>query len=263
MLALTMLAGALAAPPDLGLAEARHAIEVGRIDQARVMVAAAIASGAKGDPVDRILADLAFAGGDNTTALARYATLAQQHPSEGMLMERAGIAAAMVGNTAYARAYGERAASLPGASWRTWNLLGALADLERDFASADAHYSRAIELAPEQSEVLNNIGWSHLLRGGWSEAVPSLQRAAELKPESRRIANNLQLAVAALSENLPVRGPHETDIAWAARLNDAGVAAQMRGENKRAIAAFAQALEVRQVWYERAANNLTRAETSQ
>ena len=263
MLAILALAGAVASQPDPGLAEARHAIEAGRLEQARIMVSAAIASGARGDPVERILADLAFASGDNKAGLARYAALAQLHPAEAYLMERAAIAAAKLGKVDYATAYGERAAALPDASWRTWNLLGTLADRKQEFGEADAHYTRALELAPEQAELLNNIGWSHLLRGAWSDAIPNLQRAAQLKPNSRRIANNLQLAIAALAKDLPVRAPRESDVSWAARLNDAGVAAQMRGEHSRAIAAFAQALEARRTWYERAANNLEQAESHQ
>jgi tetratricopeptide (TPR) repeat protein len=94
----------------------------------------------------------------------------------------------------------------------------------------------------------------------WAEAIAPLRRAAELKPDLPRVANNLELAAAALSDNLPSRKAGESDVAWAARLNDAGIAAQMRGEHKRAVAAFAQALEARSIWYERAANNLRSAE---
>jgi hypothetical protein len=48
----------------------------------------------------------------------------------------------------------------------------------------------------------------------------------------------------------------ESDEAFAARLNDAGVVAAAGGQAKRAEAAFAQALEVRSHWYARAADNL-------
>jgi len=58
---------------------------------------------------------------------------------------------------------------------------------------------------------------------------------------------------------LPRRKPGEADSDWAARLNDAGVAAEALGDRKRAIAAFTQALEASGSWYERAANNLAGA----
>ena len=78
-------------------------------------------------------------------------------------------------------------------------------------------------------------------------------------PKSSRAANNLELARAALAVDLPRRRPDEPDSGWAARLNDAGVAAQILGDRKRAIAAFTQALEASNSWYDRAANNLKAA----
>jgi hypothetical protein len=39
-------------------------------------------------------------------------------------------------------------------------------------------------------------------------------------------------------------------------LNDAGVAAEMLGQKKRAVAAFTQALDASPIWYDRASNNL-------
>ena len=44
----------------------------GRFDQARLMIGRMVAHGSKGPRIDRLLADLAFASGDNTTALALY-----------------------------------------------------------------------------------------------------------------------------------------------------------------------------------------------
>src|SRR5688572_413417 len=81
------------AQPAGPLAEASHAIGAGRLDQARTMVAGAIAAGASGEEVDRVLAALAFATGDNVGALAQYAKLVAAHPGEGFLAERAGLAA--------------------------------------------------------------------------------------------------------------------------------------------------------------------------
>ena len=96
-------------------------------------------------------------------------------------------------------------------------------------------------------------------RGDWKNAVGSFERAAELDPRSTRIANNLELARAAMAAELPERKANEPDHAWAARLNDAGMAAQMMGDRQRAVAAFTQALEASGTWYSRAANNLQAA----
>ena len=131
--------------------------------------------------------------------------------------------------------------------------------MQHDWAIADGSYAKAVALAPAEGEVLNNMGWSQLLRGDWRAAAALFAQATEREPKSQRIANNLELARSALAADLPKRHAGEDDKAWAARLNDAGVAAQMLGDKARAVAAFTQALEASGSWYDRAANNLQAA----
>lgn len=260
LLAAAAIAAADPAPTVQPLNEAGHAIEAGRLDQARLMIGNAIVAGARGAAVDRLLADLAFASGDYQGALARYQTLLVANPNDGLLHERAGIAAIRTGDVAKAMPLIERATSLPGASWRAWNARGVVADYAGDWDRADSAYARAEALAPGRAEIPNNLGWSLLVRGRWGEALATLERASALDPTSVRIADNLELARAALSEDLPQRRRGESEVDWAARLNDAGVLARVQGDNKKAIAAFARAIEARTQWYERAANNLALAE---
>lgn len=266
MLRLLLLAGAVAAapppPPQPApavdrIVEAQHAMSVGRLDQARAMISKAIEQGQQGEAVDRLLADLAYADGKSEEALERYKVLIGRHPTDPLLAERAAISAIKAGNFTLARGLANHATSLPKASWRAWNARGVVADLNGDFEGADAAYERALALSPDQAEILTNIGWSKLLRGDWDGAIAPLEQAAKLIPSSQRAANNLELARAALASDLPRRRPGESDEDWAARLNDAGVAAQLRGERARAVAAFSQAIEARSSWYARAANNLS------
>jgi len=246
-------AAPIAAP---SLAEASHALSAGRIEQARTMIAAAVAAGAAGEQIDRIIAELDFASGDNSQALAGFARLYAAHPDEALFAERAGIAALKLGDSARAIAYLDRATASPAASWRAWNARGVAADGKNDWTSADLAYARAAAIAPGRGEVANNRGWSLLLRGRWEDALSELEEAARIDPKSPRIANNLELARVALKDGLPKRAPGESDQSWSARLNDAGVAAASRGERGRAIAAFAQAIETRSQWFGRAADNL-------
>ena len=256
MIALLAAALLVAEPGYAGLGDAVQALQAGRIEQARIILDAAVKAGAQGDEVDRLLAELAFRSGDYAAALDRYQRLAALHPQETLNFERAGIAAIHVGDLRRAMAALNAATALPGASWRAWSARGAVADLRRDWDEADLAYDRALALSPNRAEILNNRGWSLVLRGQWQDALPLLERAATLDPKSRRIADNLELARAALAEDLPRRLAGEGDKDWAARLNDAGVAAAVNGDRKRAIAAFAQALEASAQWYDRAANNL-------
>lgn len=254
---------AVAAPAAVDpIAEAQHAIAAGRIDQAKAMTAEAVAKGASGGKVERLLADLAFVSGDNPQALARFETLSNRFPKDPLIAERAGIAALRMRHTAKATFYLERATALPGTTWRSWNALGVAADWLGNWARADEAYARARQLAPRSAAAANNQGWSLVLRGNWSDAITPLAEAAALEPSSARIAANLELARAAEAESLPRRRKGESEADWAARLNDAGFVAWRRGDHKRAVAAFAQAIEVRPEWFDRAANNLAVAEAT-
>ena len=249
--------------PTFPLSEAAHAIEAGRLDQARQMIANAVKAGATGSEVDRLLADIAFMKGNYTSALPAYRTLLLGNRGDALLYERAGLAAARLGDMAEAASLLGRATAFPSASWRAWNARGVAADYAKDWAAADEAFAQALRIAPQRAEIHNNLGWSLLIRGRWSEALVNFEQAAALDRKSARIAANLELARAALSQELPDRRAGESDEDWAARLNDAGVIARVRGDTKKAAAAFAQAVQVRSSYYERAANNLAQVGRTQ
>lgn len=77
-----------------------------------------------------------------------------------------------------------------------------------------------------------------------------------------RNVRNRKFAQTAVAADLPHRLPGEGGRQLAARLNDAGVVARLRGDKARAIAAYSRAIEARDVWYERAANNLRVAQAA-
>lgn len=248
---------ATTANSQISLAEAGRAISAGRLDQAKAILGVAVAAGAKGEPVDRLSADLHYARGEMEQALTYYRQLIAVHPDELLLLERGGIAALRLGRTADATAMLDRATRQPAAGWRAWNARGVAADRQGRWDEADAAYARAAQIDSDRAEISNNMGWSFMLRGRWAEALGAFERAFAINPKLPRLANNIELARSAVASDLPMRSPGESDEAYAARLNDAGVVAAAAGQPKRAEAAFSQALEVRSRWYVRAAENLS------
>jgi tetratricopeptide (TPR) repeat protein len=238
------------------LNDADHAIEAGRLEQARLMIARAISAGFSGAPIERLLANLAFASGDYEVALSGYMRVTQSPAKLRIDCERGAISALELGRLQNAKPLVDCAIAPANASWRAWNAKGVFADLMHDWTTADQAYARARLLAPKEARVANDEGWSKLLRGDWAAAVPFFEEAARLDQKSVRIANNLELARAAMAADLPQRRAGESDREWAARLNDAGVAAELMDQKARAVAAFTRALDVSDSWYERAANNL-------
>ena len=240
-------------PHDL-LAGASHAVRMNRLDQASVMISRAVSAGASGPELDRVLADFAYASGKYAEAIGRYQALLKIRPGDPSLIEPSAIAALKLGEVD--RAISLLANTKGAGTWRLWNARGVASDLEQDWKTADESYEHATKLAPNEMAPVNNQGWSLVLRGEWKEALGFFERAAVLDPKSQRVADNLELARMALAADLPKRQPGESESSWAARLNDAGIVAAMRGDKNRATAAFTQAIDASGTWYARAADNL-------
>jgi len=74
-----------------------------------------------------------------------------------------------------------------------WIGLAASYDRLRRFDLADQAYTQAIKLTGETVYILNNQGYSYMLRGDLTRARLKFQKAYELDPTNPTIINNLQL----------------------------------------------------------------------
>jgi Flp pilus assembly protein TadD len=74
-----------------------------------------------------------------------------------------------------------------------WLGLAASYDKLRRFDLADRAYNQVLEIYGPTPEVLNNIGYSYLLRGDFKRARIKLTEAAAKDPENPYIRNNVEL----------------------------------------------------------------------
>jgi len=74
-----------------------------------------------------------------------------------------------------------------------WLGLAASYDHLRRFDLADQAYENVLQLASQNAAILNNAGYSQLLRGNLKSARKFLLRAYELEPENPYIQNNIKL----------------------------------------------------------------------
>src|SRR3954464_2838502 len=74
-----------------------------------------------------------------------------------------------------------------------WVGLAASYDRLRRFDLADQAYRQAIRLGGETVQILNNEGYSYMLRGNLNAARRKFQQAYALDPGNPAIANNLEL----------------------------------------------------------------------
>lgn len=80
--------------------------------------------------------------------------------------------------------------------WRTHSALGIALDYKLDHADAQQSYLDALGLAPNQPEVLNNLGLSQAQAGDLAGAVDTLRRAADQPTASPQVRQNLALLLA-------------------------------------------------------------------
>ena len=74
-----------------------------------------------------------------------------------------------------------------------WTGLAASYDRLSRFDLADRAYASAIKLAGETTQILNNEGYSYMLRGNYAKAREKFLKAYRREPNNPTIINNLRL----------------------------------------------------------------------
>ena len=100
---------------------------------------------------------------------------------------------------AAAKAFNRAAQKRPRDS-EAWLGLAASYDRLRQFELADSAYDQAVIIDGQTSEILNNQGYSYLLRGDLTRARAKLTAAKAKDPANRYVQNNLQLLADAQSK---------------------------------------------------------------
>ncbi len=98
------------------------------------------------------------------------------------------------GNYAMAERHFREAVEKNKADVDSWMGLAAAYDNLGRFDLADRAYQQVLRLrGGETVEVLNNLGYSYLLRGDGTRALSQFERALALDPNNLVIANNIKL----------------------------------------------------------------------
>ena len=96
-------------------------------------------------------------------------------------------------NFGLAEKYFRRAAEQHPRDAEAWLGLGASYDRLRRFELADRAYNQAAGILGPTVEILNNQGYSYMLRGDYKNARVKLIAAQRKDPRNKYVANNLQL----------------------------------------------------------------------
>lgn len=169
-------------------------------------------------------------------------------------MQTRGMASLLAGNDEAAQRYLTAAVGADPSLWRAWAALGRVHDRRRDWPQAETAYQRALQVNPQSAELLNDRGYSLLLRGKHAEAEASLQKALQVDPTLEAARNNLTLALA-------LQGRYDTALASIpaenipVALNNVGFAALVRGDYRSAETYLNRAIETSPRHFEKAAEN--------
>jgi Tfp pilus assembly protein PilF len=96
-------------------------------------------------------------------------------------------------NFGLAEKYFRHAAELHPRDAEAWLGLAASYDRLRRFELADRAYGQAIGILGPTTEILNNQGYSYMLRGDYKRAREKLAAAQRQDPGNKYVQNNLQL----------------------------------------------------------------------
>jgi Flp pilus assembly protein TadD len=79
--------------------------------------------------------------------------------------------------------------------------LGILRDERHEYALGEPHHRRAVELAPADDALHNNLGYNLLMQKREAEATQEFRAAVKLNPSSRVARDNLALALAGQNQS--------------------------------------------------------------
>lgn len=133
-------------------------------------------------------------------------------------------------------------------AWMAHNNLGAFFLKKGRLDDAIDHFTKAIEIKPDEASVLDNLGSALLQKGNLDEAIVLYQKALELKPAQASIHYNLANALLARGEVDQAIAEYESTLAINPNHTDAqnnlGAVLFQRGKLEQAIDHYQKALEV-------------------
>ncbi|MEK6206144.1 MAG: tetratricopeptide repeat protein [Chloroflexota bacterium] len=152
---------------------------------ARAHIARILIAAGQREDASRELEQILAAGGDpDALAQAHRLRLGLERPDLEAELARAGRAALAADEARLdeVRAAFERVLAFDPAIWEAHFGLGLVARQKEEFVVAASAFRHALELAPEQADVMHELGVALLASGAKADALGLLDRAAALRP---------------------------------------------------------------------------------
>lgn len=141
-------------------------------------------------------------------------------------------------------------------NWQALNALGVIHDLSEEFVLAGDFYQRALTVVPNSSNVLNNQGYSHYLRGNWREAERYFKQVVETDAEYTQGWSNLALVYLQLGDDDMAKIALRNVVNEHQALNNIGYFDLLRNDTTAAREKFIEAARIAPFYYSLAYKNL-------
>ncbi len=129
-------------------------------------------------------------------AVAVLQRIAVKHSRDLEVLAAYGKALADAGRLQEASAVLERSHTPERPNWSVLSAQGSVADQIGDHAKAQAYYTAALKIVPNQPQVMSNLGLSYALEKKMREAEETLRTASEQPGADMRVRQNLALVLA-------------------------------------------------------------------
>lgn len=129
-------------------------------------------------------------------AVAVMQRLAAKYPKDMEVLGAYGKALADAGRLDEAAGVLSRAHTPEKPNWSILSAQGSVADQMGDHTQAQAYYEAALKIAPDQPQVLSNLGLSYALSKQLPQAETTLERAVSQPSADMRVRQNLALVLA-------------------------------------------------------------------
>jgi len=203
------------------------------------------------------IGDIHAKRGNEGLAIKAYEMALDVNPDNGEANE--GLALLLLNKREYVKARNHLAkaeASGAAISWRVYNSLGVISDLEKDYKQAIVYYEKALIVQPQMPLILNNMGYSHYMSADWDSAEKFYREAVLNDEYFERAWRNLGLLYTR-------KGEYEEAVSAFTQVedlpeayNDIGFICMLNGKHEISEAFFKRAIKLAPRYYETANNNL-------
>jgi Flp pilus assembly protein TadD len=199
---------------------------------------------------------------DDIFAWKSFSKAVELDPEHSQSFEELGLLAMAFGQPEQAAEFLQKAIDLDkdNKRWRSHNALGVMADVDKRYDDAVAHYKTALDIKNNSAMLMNNIGYSYYLAGNLQEATFWFDEAFQAQRDYEPAIKNLALLYAREGWYEDAAKTFKKVMSEPKAYNDTGYIAMRNGDLYEAAELLTRAIRLSPSYYKLAYENLAQVE---